>query len=620
MDTTAQSRAEVEPEAGTVPELLLRNATEYGSFPAVTDGSVPGERTTLTWSQLRTEVSYLSMGLAEHGLRPGDRLVIMSATRPEHWVADLAAVHRRAVPCTAYATLSSSEVRYIARHSAATVAVLEGEDQLARWLPVLDELPALRRVVVIDAAAMPAGDDRFVSWADLRERGRAALAADRDGFEREWRIAAPHDPVCIIYTSGTTGNPKGVVLSHRNVLSEAAVVRALQEPPEHPDVVSYLPLAHIAGRELDIYLTLSYAGHVFVCRDTTAVLGSLREVRPPTFFGVPRVWEKIVAGVRGSIAAAGDEQREAFERACELSRQVYRLRAAGKQVPHELQARAASADERVLLPVRRMLGFDRMTHASSGAAPIPYEVLEFLIGIGVEVFELWGMSETSGMATTNTPEAYQLGSVGQPAPGVDVTTGEDGEVFVRGPIVFLGYLAEDGSVEDATDVDGWFATGDIGTIDDDGFLTITDRKKELIITAGGKNVPPTKLENLLTAHPLIGNAAAIGDGRPYLTALIVLDEEATPQWAARNGVESTDLAELAKHPDVLAELDRAVAAANEQLARVEQIKYYHVVGTPWSPESGELTPTLKLRRRVISERYRDTIEELYTQPPVPVSS
>lgn len=602
----------VEFQGKTIPDLLHRNATEYGSLPALSP--VPADAgETLSWQRVREEVAGVARGLGELGLGPSGRMLIMMCNRQEHWIVDLAAEHLRALPCTAYATLSTDEIRYVARHSASHVVVLEGADELKRWLPVLDDLPALRKVVMLDESVIPEGDDRFIGWNALRERGKALHADNPDVFERQWRQARPDDPVCMIYTSGTTGDPKGVVLSHRNVLAQAAAVYATNKLRKHPESVAYLPLAHIAERDTGMYMPIAYVGHVHICPDPAGVFTAMTSVRPNYFFGVPRVWEKLVAGLQSLVAAADETRRSAFRQASELATQAYDLRAAGKEVPADLAERAAAADAQVLLPIRQMLGLDRLTVASSGAAPIPYEVLRFMVGIGVEVRELWGLSETAGAATVNSSENCKLGTVGRPIADVELRLAEDNEIFVRGPIVFLGYLRTDGSIAPATDGDGWLATGDIGTIDVDGFLTITDRKKELIITSSGKNIAPTKIEGLLRAHPLIGNAATIGDRRPFVTALITLDEEVAPNWARARGIDITDLATLARHPEVLAEIDTAVAAANQLLARIEQIKCYQVLQMAWTPQSGELTPTLKLRRRIISERYKEVIEDLYTR-------
>jgi long-chain acyl-CoA synthetase len=287
------------------------------------------------------------------------------------------------------------------------------------------------------------------------------------------------------------------------------------------------------------------------------------------------------------------------------------LRENGEPVPAELAARIDEADRTVLRPIRAMLGLDGMRWAGSGAAPIPVEVLLFLAGIGVDVLEVWGMTETTGTATINTPDAFRTGSVGRPNLGMEIRIAHDGEIEVRGPLVALGYLRADGSVEPITDAEGWLATGDVGSIDD-GYLTITDRKKELIITSGGKNISPAQIENALRTHPLIGHAVAIGDRRPYVTALIALDDEIAPAWARAREIGTDDPTTLAAHPAVLAELQQAVDAANQRLARVEQVKRFHVLGTPWTPESGEVTPTLKLRRRLITDRYATAIDELYT--------
>jgi long-chain acyl-CoA synthetase len=361
---------------------------------------------------------------------------------------------------------------------------------------------------------------------------------------------------------------------------------------------------------LSVYIPVFRAGHVHICSEPSKLVASLAAVRPAAFFGVPRVWEKLAAGIQGLLGTADDATRTAFKAASETLLEGYKLREAGEEVPADLQARIDEADATVLRPVRAMLGLDQIRHASSGAAPIPVEVLLFLAGIGLDVLEVWGMTETTGTATINLPTAFRTGSVGRPNAGTEIRLADDGEILVRSPLVALGYLRADGGIDPITDADGWLATGDIGTLDDDGYLTITDRKKELIITAGGKNIAPAQIENALRGHPLIGHAVAIGDRRPYVTALVALDEEAAPAWARANGIEA-GAEGLAGHPDVVAEVQRAVDAANERLSRAEQVKKFTVLGAPWTPETGELTPTLKLRRRIINDRYASAIDELY---------
>ena len=596
-------------EGQTIPRLLHRNAVEYPDLPAITSLDIEGQPT-LSWLEFRTAIAEVSRGLAGLGLAAGDRMLIMAPGCPDHIVADLAATHLSAIPCTAYATLSPDQIRFVARHSAAPVVILGGENELVRWRPVLDDLPAVRHVVVMDESAIPAGDDRFLSFADLRGRGREALASDPEAFERSWQEIKPDDPLSMIYTSGTTGDPKGVVLSHRNAIHQAYAVTELHHPPMHATNIAYLPLAHIAERELSIYLPIVWAGHVHTIADPAAVVGALGKVHPQSFFGVPRVWEKMVAGLKNMLGGVPEDRRTALLQANELLQQGYKLRSAGKPVPAELAEKIRQTDEAALAPIRALLGLDNVLVASSGAAALPVEIIYFLAGLGIEICEVWGLSETTGAATSNSVESFRAGTVGKAVEGVEVKVAEDGELLVRGPIVFLGYLQEDGTIADATDADGWLPTGDIGTIDEDGFVTITDRKKELIITSSGKNIAPTRVEGLLKEHPLIGQAVAIGDDRPYVTALIVLDDEIAPGWAAANGVEAAP-DELADHPAVRAELERAVESANSRLARIEQIKRYHVLPKAWTPESGELTPTLKLKRRVINDRYSADIEALY---------
>ena len=594
----------------TILSLLRRNALEYGDLPALT--SLDNEdQPTLTWAALRREIAAVSRGLADLGLQRRERMLIMAPSSPEHLIADLAAAHLGAIPCTAYATLSPEQITYVARHSGAPVVVLQGIDELKRWEQALDDLPALRQVVMIDPAAVPPGDERFVRFADLRDRGAALHEADPGVFERGWAGIEPGDPLSMIYTSGTTGEPKGVVLSHHGAIHEAYAVHDLHDSPMHATNIAYLPLAHIAEREISIYMPIVYAGHVHTLADPTAIVGALGKVHPQGFFGVPRVWEKLAAGLKNMLAGVPEDRRKALLDANALLQEGYKLREAGQEVPPDLAERIAETDRTVLAPIRRMLGLDQVIFCSSGAAALPVEVLYFLAGLGLEIQEVWGLSETTGAVTSNSTSAFRAGTVGKPLADTEIKVAADGELLVRGPLVFLGYLRADGSIEPAVDEDGWFATGDIGEIDADGFVKITDRKKELIITSGGKNIAPTRIEGLLKEHPLIGQAVAIGNDRPYVTALLVLDDEIMPGWAAAKGIEFTDVASMSADPAVREEIERAVEAANNRLARVEQVKRYEVLTTAWTPESGEVTPTLKLKRRVINERYAPEITSLY---------
>ncbi|NMO13881.1 long-chain fatty acid--CoA ligase [Pyxidicoccus fallax] len=602
LEAQCQSQA----EKLTVPLLLKRNAEEYATSPALSAGD-----TTLTWAQMRERTAALARGLGTLGLKRGERMMIMMSSRPEHWLIDLAAAHLGAISCTAYQTLSTEQVGYVARHSGATVVVLEGADEVTRWRPILDTLPALRRIIVLDAAAIPTGDPLFTPFARVEAAGRALHQEAPGVFEDGWKAIRPEDPVAMMYTSGTTGEPKGVVLSHRNVFYEAISVDLAVPVPMRTASIAYLPLAHIAERELGIYRALYKALHVHVCNDPAGVMPLLGKVRPPAFFGVPRLWEKLAGGLKAKLAALEPARRDPILAAHAVAMEAFRLEGAGKPVPPELQQKAAEAEARVLRPLRQSFGLDMTEWASSGSAPIPVEVLEYLGGFGIKVLEVWGMSETTGCATINLPSNFRLGSVGRPLPGVHIRLAADGEIFVRGPIVFLGYLDESGQIASAVDREGWLATGDVGTVDADGFLSITDRKKELLITSTGKNIAPSKIEGMLRAHPLVGQAMAIGDRRPYVTALVSLDPEVAPLWAGARGITAKSLADLARDPAVLSELESLVAATNARLSRAEQIKCFETVPEAWSPATGEITLTLKLKRRVLLDRYADRIERFY---------
>jgi long-chain acyl-CoA synthetase len=607
-------RAEIEGViAGrTLCDELRHVAETLGDADAYSDeaGTGAGWRS-LTWSQVRQRVLEVAAGFAAVGLAPGERVALMLPNRSEHVLADLGAVHAGGLGVTLYATLAPEQIGYVAGDCGARIVVLDGAAELARWQPVLDQLPGLTTVIVRDPVACPAGE-AYMTWDALVALGRERLAADPDEITARVAAIKPGDPLALLYTSGTTGNPKGVVLTHRNILYEMAAAERAGIVVPRVRWISYLPLAHIAERMFSIYLAIGAASHVHFCPDAAQLVRVIGQVRPTAFFGVPRVWEKIRAGIAALLAAEQDEgKRAAVGRAMEVGRRYVRSCQYGQATPPELETQFRAADEQVLGPIRGLLGLGEAVSVFSAAAPLPPDVAAFFAGLGLKILDVYGMTETTGAFTANTPAEFKLGTVGRPYAGVEVAIADDGEILARGPLTTPGYLNRPDLTEALLDPDGWLHTGDIGTIDADGFVSVTDRKKELIITAGGENIAPAAVENALLAHPLIGQALAYGDGRPYVIALLTLDGEAAPAWAQARGITAGSLAELACDPQLLAEVAAGVAAANQRLARVQQVKRWHLLPVEWTADTEELTPTLKLKRRVVHAKYADIIDTLY---------
>ena len=467
------------------------------------------------------------------------------------------------------------------------------------------ELPDLEHVIVSGGDA-PEGT---TPMSEVEERG------DEDFDPEEMRSAVePDDVLTLIYTSGTTGPPKGVQLitpQHHDRGRPGS--RTSSSCPTGAKVISWLPSAHIAERNAHHYIPIVFAGTITTCDNPRDIMSYLPAVRPNWFFAVPRIWEKLKAGLETMLASQPDEQREQAEAAIAAAREKVRLEQAGEPVPDELAEKVAKADEEMFGKLRHQLGLDEVLGVNVGAAPTPTEVLEFFHAIGIELSEIWGMSETTGTGTINRPGEVKIGTVGPAAPGVEVKLAEDGEVLVRGDCNMLGYRNQPDKTAETIDSEGWLHSGDVGELDEDGFLKIVDRKKELIINAAGKNMSPANIEaEIKSASPLIGQATAIGDGKPYNTALIVLDSDFVPSWASKQGIDDNSLEALATEDKVREAVQEGVDKGNAKLARVEQIKKFHIVPGDWEPGGDELTPTMKLKRKPIAEKYADEIEAMYS--------
>jgi long-chain acyl-CoA synthetase len=557
----------------------------------------------LTYAQYADQACRLAAALGALGVTRGDRVVLMMRNRPEFHVADIAVVLLGATPISIYNSSSEEQVRYLAGHCNASFAILEDEGFLHRMLSVRAALPSLREIVVIEppAAGMPEG---VTAWSDL-------IAGEPGDLDSLASIAQPSDLATVIYTSGTTGPPKGVMIDHANVAWTVKCGRELLSDVdvEGARLVSYLPMAHIAERNVTHYFGVAFGYEVTTCPEPGKVAQYLPEVRPRVFFGVPRVWEKIHAGIMATVGA--DPVRGAqLEAALGIGLNAANCRARGEELPAELAAAFSEADVG-LGAVRALLGLDQCLAAISGAAPIAVEIFDFFRGLGVPLSEVYGMSETCGVMTWD-PFLVRAGTVGRAVPGAEIELGEDGEVLTRGGHVFRGYLDDPEKTAETLDADGWLHSGDIGEVDADGYLRIVDRKKELIITAGGKNISPANLESALKAQPLIGQACVIGDQRPFMSALVVLDADVAPTWAKGQGISPTSLAELADHPEVIAEIDRELETAMRSFNNAESVKKVSILHEEWLPDSEELTPTSKLKRRGIHAKYAQEIEALYS--------
>ncbi len=603
MEVTSAERYARGSDLGALParnliEAFYASVTRLGDAVAIRTAD---DEVQITWSELRSWAHRIAGGLAKLGVEKGDTVALMLNNRPEFIPCDLAAVSLGAIPFSVYQTSAPEQIEYLLTDAASKVAIVETAF-LDRFIKPRARLPGLEHVIVVDGK----GGDHTLAEVE-------GMDAGFDPGEIVSSIG-PDEMLTLIYTSGTTGPPKGVQLTHRNLMTLVGGVEELIEFPERGKVISWLPAAHIAERGAHYYLPVVRGLEVTICPNPREIVQFLPKVRPTWFFAVPRVWEKLKAGLEAMLAALPEEQRRPAEAGLEAAKQKLRLEQAGEAVPREVSAAVARAEEELFSKLRAQLGFDEAIAVNAGAAPTPLEVLEFFHAIGLPVGELWGMSETCGVATCNPPGAVRLGTVGPPVAGVEIQLADDGEVMVRAGSVMPGYrnLPEQNAA--AFTEDGWLLSGDIGELDRDGYLRIVDRKKELIINAAGKNMSPANIESRLkAASPLIGQAIAVGDRRPYNVALIVLEPDFAPVWAAQHDLDHKSAEELAREEKVREEIQAAVDEANSKLSRVEQIKKFMILPTEWIPGGDELTPTMKLKRKPIADKYAEEIEALYSR-------
>ncbi|MGN6216783.1 MAG: AMP-dependent synthetase/ligase [Solirubrobacterales bacterium] len=583
----------------TIADLLPRAAELYGTEVAVKfkEGDQWVDR---TFAEVQEVVRPLAFGLVELGIAKGDRVAILGNTRPEWTYFDFAALSIGAVVVPIYQTNSPEECRYVLENSDSKVVVVEDAEQLEKVQQVRDQLPQLQHVVLMTGSAEDA-----ISMEDLAAKG---AGGDEARWKQLYEAVTGEDICTFIYTSGTTGPPKGCVISHGNYRAMLDMVNETTVIEEGDVTYLYLPLAHsfallIQFGSFDLGTTIAYWE-----RDPLKILPNLAEVKPTYFPSVPRIFEKIYTAATSGMEKEGGLKKAIFDWSIKVGGKMREAERSGRKPGFLLQRQYAFADKQVLSKIRNLFG-GQIRLAVSGAAPINPEILRFFDAAGVLVLEGWGMTETSTAATISTPEDFKVGTIGKPFPGCQVKIAEDGEILVKGPNVFQGYHKNPEATRE-TIVDCWLHTGDIGEIDSEGFIKITGRKKDIIITAGGKNITPANLEAEIKQHPLVSQCVVVGDRRPYLVALVTLDAEEAVKYAQEHGLPE-DPAELAANPDVKAAIEAHVEKINQNFARVEQVKKIAILPHDLSQESGELTPTLKVKRAVVAQKHEDAIEQLY---------
>jgi len=594
----------------TLPRLFRHVVRERGDRVAMREKDL-GIWRGISWREYGEQAKRVGLGLVALGLRPRDVVSIVADNSPEWLYTDLGVMSVAGIPNGIYTTDSARQVEYIVNDSGTRFFFAENEEQLDKILEVRDRCPGLVKIFVYDMEGLHAfRDEQVMPFAALLELG-ARYDRDHPGaFDRLVDIAQPGDLAILVYTSGTTGPPKGAMLTHRNILFQLAYADFITPLREGDQQLSFLPLCHVAERTFTVFNPLYTGSTVNFAESIDTVPENIREVAPALFFAVPRIWEKFYSGVALRMRDATWLGRFAYEQAFRIGRRIAEARIAGRPPSAWERLAFRVADFLVLDNVKRSIGLHRARGAATGAAPIAPDLIRWYLALGINMVEVYGQTENTGLATAMPPDRIKLGSVGVARPGTEVRVSPEGEILLKGPHVFKGYYGKPEKTAE-TVVDGWLHTGDVGTIDAEGFVRITDRMKDIIITAGGKNVTPSEIENQLKFSPYISDAVVIGDRRKFLSCLVMIDHETVAQFAQESNVPFSNFASLCRAPEVQELIRGEIERVNRQLARVETIKTFRLIEQLLTPEDEELTPTMKLRRTFVNVKYKDLIEDMY---------
>jgi long-chain acyl-CoA synthetase len=594
----------------TLPRLFRHVVRERGDKVAMREKQL-GIWRAISWREYGERAKHVGLGLVSLGLKPRDIVSIIGDNRPEWLYTDMGVLSVGGVTNGIYTTDSPKQVAYIVNDSDSRFLFVENEEQLDKILAVRADCPGLSRIIVFDMEGLHNfRDPQVMSFTTLLELGAAYERTHPGAWDHMVEIAGPEDLAILVYTSGTTGPPKGAMLSHRNILFQLGYPDFITRLGEGDNQLSFLPLCHIAERTFSVFSPLESGATVNFAESIETVPENIREVAPALFFAVPRIWERFYSSVALRMKDATPLGQRAYRWAIGIGMRIADCRIAGTAPGLGLRLLYRLADFLVLDNIRRALGLHRVRGAGTGAAPIAPELIKWYMALGIDMREVYGQTENCGLATGMPGDRIRLGTVGLPRPGTEVRIASDGEILLKGPHVFMGYYKNPGRTAE-TIVDGWLHTGDVGTMDNEGFVRITDRKKDIIITAGGKNITPSEIENQLKFSPYIADAVVIGDRRKYLTCLIMIDHETVAQYAQDHNVPFTNFASLCRAEPIQELISREVEAVNAQFARVETIKKFRLIEQILTPEDEELTPTMKLKRGLVGRKYKELIDSMY---------